>query len=96
MKKIKPKSELLSLMNVGQAILKDLNILGIDKIAQLKNETADTLYERLWQITGTKQDPCVWDVFAAIVHEAHTGEKFPWWHWSSIRKNRKKDSAPYE
>jgi hypothetical protein len=83
-----PKSELLSLMNVGQATLKDLHLLGIHHINQLKNQTPDHLYERLQQITGSKQDPCVWDVFAAIVHEATTGEKLPWWHWSKIRKNK--------
>ena len=80
------KSELLSLRNVGQATLKDLEILGIKKIEQLKNETPDNLYKKLEQITKTKHDPCVWDVFAAIIHEAKTGEKLPWWHWSKIRK----------
>ncbi len=88
-KKSKPKSELLGLMNVGQATLKDLHMLGIEKIEQLKAETPDYLYQKLQKITKTKQDPCVWDVFAAIIHEAKTGEKLPWWHWSKIRKKTK-------
>jgi len=83
-----PKSELLSLMNVGRATLKDLQLLGINKIDQLKNQTPDQLYENLQQITGIKHDPCVWDVFAAIIYEAKTGEKLPWWHWSKIRKTK--------
>ena len=83
----KPQSELLSLMNVGEATLKDLQLLGIEKIEQLKNQTPDNLYEKLQYLTGMKQDPCVWDVFAAIIHESQTGEKFPWWHWSAIRKS---------
>lgn len=83
-----PKSELLSLMNVGRATLEDLQLLGINKIDQLKNQTQDQLYENLQQITGIKHDPCVWDVFAAIIHEAKTGEKLPWWHWSKIRKTK--------
>jgi hypothetical protein len=83
-----PKSELLSLMNVGRATLKDLQLLDINKIDQLKNQTPDQLYENLQQITGIKHDPCVWDVFAAIIHEAKTGEKLPWWHWSKIRKTK--------
>lgn len=86
------KSELLSLKNVGQATLKNLQALGIDNIKQLRSQTADHLYEKLTQITGKRQDPCVWDVFSAIIHEAKTGEKLPWWHWSSIRKTKKKDS----
>lgn len=87
-KKIKPKSELLTLMNVGPATLKDLQLLGIESIIQLEKQTPDDLYRRLQQVTKTKQDPCVWDVFAAIIHEAQTGEKLPWWHWSKIRKNK--------
>ncbi len=80
------KSELLQLMNVGPAMLRDLHQLGIVSIAQLKTETPDHLYTKLQRITGVKQDPCVWDVFAAIIHEANTGEKLPWWHWSKTRK----------
>ena len=84
---IKPiKSELLSLMNVGQATLNDLHTLGIHTLLQLKEEDPDDLYMRLCQLTGEKQDSCVWDVFAAIIHEAQTGEKKPWWQYSSIRK----------
>jgi len=85
-KKPKEKNELLSLKNVGPAVLKDLEVLGICKIAQLRSETADHLYKELQKRTGIKQDPCMWDVFAAIIHEAKTGEKLPWWHWTKIRK----------
>ena len=74
-------------MNVGPATLKDLELLGIQSIAQLENQNPDNLYKQLEKITKTKQDPCVWDVFAAIIHEVQTGEKLPWWHWSRIRKN---------
>ena len=92
-KKIDKKSELLTLMNVGSAVLGDLELLGIHSIAQLKHETADHLYTQLEKITGAKQDPCMWDTFAAIIHEAQTGEKIPWWHWSAIRKAAKKDKS---
>lgn len=88
---MKKENELLKLMNVGKATLKDLQNLGIENIEQLKRETPDDLYQKLQEITGTKQDPCVWDVFAAIIHEAKTGEKLPWWHWSKIRKAAKSD-----
>lgn len=83
-------SELLTLMNVGKAMQRDLHLLGITKIEQLKKENPDTMYKKLQQITGSKQDPCVWDVFAAIINEAKTGEKLPWWHFSRIRKMRNK------
>lgn len=85
----KSKSELLSLKNVGSVVLKDLEILGIEKISDLKSQTADHLYEELQKRTGIKHDPCMWDVFSAIIHEAKTGEKLPWWHWTKIRKGEK-------
>lgn len=80
--------ELLNLKNVGKATLRDLGLLGITTVAQLRNQNPDDLYERIQKITGTKHDPCVWDVFAAIIHEANTGEKWPWWHFTSVRKGR--------
>lgn len=89
MKKISPaKNELRSLMNLGPATQRDLALLGITTIAQLAQANPDELYERLQKITGKKHDPCVWDVFAAIIHEANTGEKTPWWHWTPVRKAR--------
>jgi hypothetical protein len=88
-KKSNLKSELRSLMNVGPATEKDLVLLGITTIEQLAQANPDELYERLQKITGHKHDPCVWDVFAAIIYEASTGEKKPWWYWTPIRKARK-------
>lgn len=85
------KSELLSLKNVGPAVLKDLHLLGITTIAQLRTETADTLYTELNKRTGITHDPCMWDVFAAIIHEAKTGDKRPWWDWTPIRKGRTRE-----
>jgi hypothetical protein len=87
-KKSFTKNELRSLMNLGPATEKDLVLLGITTIVELARANPDELYERLQKITGKKHDPCVWDVFAAIIHEANTGEKLPWWHWTSIRKSR--------
>lgn len=86
---MKKKHELLSLMNVGKAVFKDLTLLKITSIKDLAKQDADEMYARIQKITGTRHDPCVWDTYAAIVHEARTGEKKPWWHWSKIRKNKK-------
>jgi nucleotidyltransferase/DNA polymerase involved in DNA repair len=88
-KKYRTKNELRSLCNVGPATQKDLALLGITRIEQLTHADPDELYERLQLITGHRHDPCVWDVFAAIIHEANTGEKRPWWHWTQLRKARK-------
>ncbi len=80
--------ELFSLMNVGAATYNDLQLLGIHSSEQLAHACPDELYLRLQEITAQTQDPCVWDVFAAVIHEARTGEKQPWWGWTKIRKKR--------
>jgi hypothetical protein len=82
------KHELYTLKNVGKATFKDLELLGISSISELAKANADELYSRLQVLTGQRQDPCVWDVFAAIIHEAKTGEKTPWWQWTPDRKSR--------
>ena len=84
------KKQLRALKNVGPATLGDLELLGIDSLEKLTNSDPDVLFAELQQKTGQKQDPCVWDVFAAIIHEAKTGEKQPWWHWTAIRKQKKR------
>jgi hypothetical protein len=84
------KHELLILKNVGRATYKDLIALKVYSIKQLAKEDPDELYLRLQKITGKRQDPCVLDTFAAIIHEAKTGIKTAWWEWSKIRKERYK------
>jgi uncharacterized protein YcaQ len=86
-----PPHELLSLQNVAKATLKDLELLGISSIQQLAQADPNDLFSRLSALTKQVPNPCVWDVFAAMIHEAQTGEKTPWWKWSKVRpfKNKK-------
>ncbi len=89
MKPLKNKS-LQDLKNVGKATLQDLNILGIYSIEDLTNYDATELFHKLEKRTNKRQDPCVWDVFAAIIHEAKTGEPTVWWKWTVQRKELQK------
>lgn len=81
------KARLLDLKNVGKATFQDLMILGIETVEELALQDATELFQRLEKLTGKRHDPCVWDVFAAIIHEAKTGEATSWWEWTSQRKN---------
>ncbi len=83
------KSPLLALANVGPATLRDLTLLGITTIEQLAICDPSDLYQRLEIITKQHHDPCVWDVFAAIVHEARTGKKVAWWFYTPERKSQR-------
>ncbi len=82
--------ELQNLPNVGPACAGDLLLLGIRSVDDLKSRTADDLYTELCAKTKTRQDPCVWDTMASIVHYAQTGERKKWWEFTAIRKATKK------
>lgn len=80
------KKELQDLKNVGKATLKDLKLLKIHSVEELAGQDATELFQKLEVVTGTHHDPCVWDVFAAIIHEAETGKPTSWWSWTEKRK----------
>jgi predicted flap endonuclease-1-like 5' DNA nuclease len=90
--------DLLALRNIGPAMKRDLDRLGIRSCAQLARADADRLYLKLQRLTGRRHDPCVWDSFAAAIHQARTGEALPWWDFTRVRKQRMADGsfvAPY-
>ena len=82
----KQNNELRELMSVGPKTLQNLTLLGIETVEQLSEEDPDRLYLKINEITEMKHDPCVWDIFAAIIDEAKTGNKKPWWEWTKVRK----------
>lgn len=78
--------KLKDLKNVGKATLVDLALLEIDTVEKLARQDATFLFQELERRTNHRQNPCVWDVFAAIIHEAATGEATNWWEWTDKRK----------
>lgn len=82
--------QLFDLKNVGKATLADLALLEIDSVEELAHQDATFLFHELERRTNHRQDPCVWDVFAAIIHEAATGEASVWWEWTAKRKTLQK------
>ncbi len=79
---------LRSLMNVGPVIEGYLVGLGLASTRDLAKQDAGTLYQRLQRQWGRPVDPCLYDTFCAIIHEARTGEKTPWYAWTAERKRR--------
>jgi hypothetical protein len=76
------------LRNIGPATRADLALLGITSVEQLALCDADALYVELQVRTARHHDPCVWDVFAAAIHQARTGEPRDWWTFTPDRKRR--------
>lgn len=83
--------KLIDLKNVGKATLNDLTLLEIKSVEELARQNATFLFQELERRTHHRQDPCVWDVFAAIIHEAATGEASNWWEWTTKRKDLQKN-----
>jgi len=82
------KNELGELRNIGKAMLKDFALLNISSVKQLSRCNADKLYARIQALTDSRHDPCVWDTYAAAIHQAKTGEALPWWDFTKVRKER--------
>jgi nucleotidyltransferase/DNA polymerase involved in DNA repair len=87
-KRASPPVVLADLRNIGPAALSDFAVLGIETLAQLQACDPDVLYQELQLRTAKRHDPCVWDVFAAAIHEAKTGEAQNWWQFTAARKAR--------
>ena len=85
-KRTKPMLQLRDLANVGPATLGDLHTLGIRTVRQLARRDALALYRSLCHRTGKRHDPCVIDVFMAIIHQARGGKAMPWWKFTAERK----------
>ena len=78
--------ELEDIPNVGKSIAKDLRLLKVQKPEDLKGKDAFDLYRRLCNKTGTRQDPCVLDVFISAIRFVEEGIKKPWWYYTKERK----------
>lgn len=85
------------LPNVGPATAGDLRLLGLKQPQDLCDQDPWALYKTLELLTGTRQDPCVLDVFIALTRFAAGEPARDWWHYTAVRKARYGDgSAPRE
>ena len=80
-------SRLDALPNIGKAIAKDLQLIGIDHPKKLIGEKPFKLYEELCKVTGERHDPCIIDVFMSAVYFMEGGEPLPWWSFTDERKS---------
>jgi hypothetical protein len=82
--------QLKDLISIGPAMLRDFEMLKIRSVADLAKADPRRMYQKLCQLTGERQDPCVLDVFRSAVAQAKNprlpAEKCQWWYWSRVRK----------
>ena len=79
-------TRLEDLPNVGQAMARDLRLLGIKRPADLVGQDPFAMYDRLSMITGSRHDPCVLDLFMSITCFMAGGAAKPWWAFTAERK----------
>ena len=89
-KPISDRRVLKDLRGIGSKMLEDFDRLGVSSVRQLKTQNATALYERMCQLTGTRQDPCVLDTYRCAIEQARNpnlpDEQRDWWYWSRVRK----------
>jgi hypothetical protein len=83
-------SRLDDLPNIGKAMSRDLQLIGIDHPKKLIGKEPFELYEVLCTRSGKRHDPCVIDVFMSVIHFMEGGDPLPWWSFTDARKNRRK------
>ena len=84
--------ELQTIPGIGKSLAVDLRDLGYQRVADLKGEDPQQMYERLMRIRGGHQDRCVLYVFRCAVYFAsrtkHDAESLKWWNWSDANLAR--------
>lgn len=78
--------QLTDLPNVGGAVAKDLNDIGIERPEQLIGRDPRQLFEQLCDATGQRHDPCMLDTLMSIVSFMDGGRALPWWSFTAERK----------
>lgn len=79
-------TRLIELPNVGKACIADLHLLGIEHPQQLIGRDPYRMYDDLCRITGTRHDPCVYDVFISAVRYMEGAAARDWWAYTAERK----------
>lgn len=74
--------------NVGPAMARNFNLLGLNKPADLINKNPLLLYNKMCKVSGVRQDPCVLDTYIAVIDFVNGATAKPWYFYT---KNRKKE-----
>jgi hypothetical protein len=84
------KRQLRDLVSIGPAMMRDLELLGIRSVSELRRRNPNRMYRQICRIKGQRQDPCCLDVYTAAVAQAGNPalplEQCQWWYWSKKRK----------
>jgi hypothetical protein len=80
--------ELRALPNIGPAIARKLQQLGVERPDDLRGRDPERLFQRLCELDGRRHDPCLLDTFVAAVDRVNGAPPRPWWYYSRLRKSQ--------
>ena len=80
------RSDLLELANVGPAVARYLERVGITQTSQLAGRDPIEIYEEMCAASGRRHDPCLLDTVMSAVEQADGGPARPWWAYTAERK----------
>lgn len=79
-------TSLEALPNIGKAIAAHLRSIGIKEPQDLIGEDPFSLYEKICLKKQKQVDPCILDVFIAVITFMEGGDAKPWWAYTQDRK----------
>ncbi len=85
-KSFKDVKKFQDIPNVGPAMARDFNLLGLNKPTDLINKNPLTLYNKMCKISGVRQDPCVLDTYIAVIYFMNGAPAKPWYFYTKTRK----------
>jgi hypothetical protein len=72
--------------NIGKSMANDLRLMDVFEPKQLIGKDPYALYDRIGEIMGVRNDPCVCDTMIAAVRFMEGSAALPWWHYTAERK----------
>lgn len=80
--------DLESLANVGPAVRRRFERIGITRVEQLCGRDPLELFNAMCAAEGRDEDPCLLDTLMSAVDQANGAPAHPWWHYTPERKRR--------
>jgi hypothetical protein len=81
-------TRLQEIPNVGPKMAAVLIKFGVTSLEDAAGRDPEEVYHELCAIDTKRHDPCVRDVFAAVVSYAEGDSARPWWEFTPERKAR--------
>ena len=82
--------KLTDIPNIGKAVSRDLELLGIHHPSELIGKDPYQMYDDLCRITQQRHDHCMIDTFIAAVRYMQGEPAQKWWAYTAERKEAMK------